>query len=203
MQITVNAPGARTIRDARPMIVDGSRVYVTLDTDGTASLHIGGRIVATKQVASISTREAQDWAVEYQAAANDWAEQQAQAAQDHMVAAEADADLDAKYADAVQSVRDAGALLVKQAEQLAQKGLANPGRYRHVNYAGKVVWIPASNPRHPAKAAVTLMAQAERMKLWTAQDEAGYQRYVSDCLADTDGWYSPISRDAWNATLGA
>ncbi|ALO79394.1 hypothetical protein [Streptomyces phage phiSAJS1] len=218
MQITVNQPGARTIRDSRPMIVECQRVYVTLDTDGTASLHIGGRIVATKQVASISTREAQDWAVEYLDAANDWAEQQAQAAQDHQAApvqtpdwdavAEAVqdpelAELAAKYGDAVAQVREAGALLAQEADKLAAKGAANPGRYRYVNSMGKVVFFGPSDPRHPANAAPVLKRQAARLMEWQPEDEAGYTRYVSDGLADTDGYFAPISRDAWKATLGA
>ena len=200
MQITVNAPGARTVADARPMIVDGQRVYVTLDTDGTASLMIGGRIVATKQVKSISTREAQDWAVEYLDAANDWAEQQAQAAQDHQAAADAD---DAKHADAVQQVRDAGALLAQQADQMDVKAAQNPGRYRYVNSMGKVVFFSPSDPRHPINAAKQLRRMAATLMTWTAQDEAAYGRYVDDGISATDGYYTPISRDAWKATLGA
>lgn len=199
MQITVNQPGARTIRDARPMIVDGQNVYVTVGA-GTASLHIGGRIVAEQAADDMSTTAAQEWAVSYladrdAAAAADWD------AVDVTAAPAADVD-EAKYADAVQSVRDAGALLDQHADKMRRN--AKPGRYRHVSQMdGRVRFFNDTDPRHPINAWKTLKAQAARLMAWTAQDEAGYSRYVSDGLADTDGHFAPISRDAWKGTLGA
>lgn len=180
MQITVNAPGARTIAEARPMILDGKRVYVTVG-GGTASLFIGGRIVAEQASEDMTAKAAQDWAISYVEAQ--------------------ETELEAQYAEAVQSVQDAGALLLKQADKLEAK--AQPGRYRHVGMRGKVTWLADTDPRHPLLAHRTLRQQALRLMAWSAKDEAGYARYVDNGLADTDGHFAPLSRDAWKGTLGA
>ncbi|QBZ73494.1 hypothetical protein SEA_MISCHIEF19_9 [Streptomyces phage Mischief19] len=213
MQITVNAPGAKTLADARPMMIDGQRVYVTVGA-GEAALHIGGRIVATREADDMSTVAAQQWAVEYTEAANYWAEQQHAEANEHRAAAEQWAEVDVTEQpapaveiteanrEAVQGVRDAGRLLAAEAVKMAAKGAANPGRYRYVNARGKVVFFGPADPRHPINAAKVLAENAARLADWSAADEAAYARYVDDGLSATDGYYAPISRAAWGATLG-
>ena len=63
-QITVNETGAKTLKDIRPMLVDGQNVYVVVG-DVTASLMFAGRVVAERPAAEItSSKDAQDWAVE-------------------------------------------------------------------------------------------------------------------------------------------
>lgn len=70
MQITVNETGAKTLTDARPMMIDGKNVYVVVDMD-TASLMVGGRVVAERAVGGHMTcAAAQRWAVEYRATMN-------------------------------------------------------------------------------------------------------------------------------------
>ena len=64
MQITVNEPGALTIRDARPMRIDGQPVYVVVG-ETTASLMVAGRIVAETAATGMSIAEAQTWAAGY------------------------------------------------------------------------------------------------------------------------------------------
>lgn len=60
--ITINARGARTIADARPLTFEGTQVYITTDGD-TAQLHLAGRIADERPATEInSTKDAQDWA---------------------------------------------------------------------------------------------------------------------------------------------
>lgn len=62
--LTINARGARTLTDAKPLMYDGQKVYVSLG-ETTASLHLAGRIVAERPVDEItSIMTAQDWAYE-------------------------------------------------------------------------------------------------------------------------------------------
>lgn len=68
--ITLNAPGARTLADARQWFIDGEGVYVT-QSEGQAELHIRGMIVDTRPVAEINMGEAQAWAIEWLAAESD------------------------------------------------------------------------------------------------------------------------------------
>lgn len=208
--ITINEPGARTLADARPMQIGGQNVYVVMDTDGTASLMVMGRIVATRQVQSISIAEAQAWAVEYRTAMDEQADAHWAEAMDHMVAdmaAEWDsvdvtegAPVDeSKYAEAVAQVRAHGALKLAQAEEAAAWGDAP---YKHRGTDGRVRTFTTSDPSHPARAAASYRRDAEILGAWTAKDEAAYSRYVSDGLADTDGWFAPLDRAAWKGTLG-
>lgn len=215
MQITVNEPGARTVRDSRPMQVDGQNVYVTLDSDGTASLHIGGRIVATKQVASISITEAQDWAVQVRderaadmdAAWGDWIEANHvdpielldELVADEEAVAEAVNPV-AVYAGAVEQVRAQAVELLAKAEAAEAHGDA-PYRFR--NSRGRMVTFHSNDPRHPSRAAASHRRDAERLATWTWQDEQAYGRYVDDGISATDGYFAPIGRAAWKATLGA
>ena len=216
MQITVNEPGARTIRDSRPMQVDGQNVYVVLDGDSsTASLMMGGRIVAARTVKSISITEAQDWAVrvrderaaDLDAAWGDWIEANHvdpielldELVADEEAVAEA-VNPAAVYAGAVEQVRAGAAELLAKAEAAEAHGDA-PYRFR--NGRGRMVTFHNSDPRHPSRAAASYRRDAERLAAWTWQDEQAYGRYVSDGIGDTDGYFAPIDRAAWKATLGA
>lgn len=193
MQITVNEPGARTINDSRRMLVEGQPVYVTVG-GGTASLIIGGRIVAEQDADTMSTTEAQGWAVRYLAAK---IEQDAPVA-DEAAVAEA-CDTEQVYAGAVASVRKQADELRQLADKLAAHGDA-PYRARNAN--GRMRTFHSSDPRHPVHAAASHRRSADLLAAWTATDEQGYGRYVSDGLADTDGYFAPIDRAAWKATIG-
>lgn len=218
MQITVNEPGARTIRDARPMQIDGQNVYVVLDGDSsTASLMVAGRIVATRTIKSISTTEAQTWAVEYRdgqaqaadldAAWGDWIEATHvdpiemldEMTADEDAVAEA-CDVDAVYAGAVESVRAKADELLAQAVTAEAHGDA-PYTFR--NGRGRKVTFTTGDPRHPSRAAKSYRADAEILAAWTATDEQGYGRYVSDGIGDTDGYFAPVDRAQWKRFLAA
>jgi hypothetical protein len=73
MQITVNETGAKTLNDSRPMQIAGQFVYVTMGA-GTASLIVGGRIVAERSADDMSTTEAQTWAADYRDSMNEVSE---------------------------------------------------------------------------------------------------------------------------------
>jgi hypothetical protein len=203
MQITVNEPGARTIRDSRPMQISGQNVYVVVG-GGTASLMVAGRIVAERAADDMSTTAAQDWAVSYRDAMNDWADEQTAAFADEITqvadeAAVAEAvNPDAVYAGAVEQVHGIAADLDRQADALEEHGW-KPLWKR--NSRGRRISILSSDPRHPMNAAKSLRKEAARLADWTAADEQGYSRYVSDGIGDTDGWFSPLDRAAWAATF--
>lgn len=174
MQITVNEPGARTIKDARPMRIDGHNVYVTL-ADGTASLIVAGQTVARREVDDISIAAAQAWAVGYR---------------------DGTADVKNGREEAARQVRESAAKLLEEASYLEAFG-TEP--YRHTLPNGRVVRFHSSDPRHPAQAAVTLRRRADVLAAWTAEDEAGYTQYVSDGVGSTDGYYAPLTRHAWKS----
>jgi len=64
MQITVAAKGARTIAQSRPLMFEGQNVYVTIDSEGFATLTLAGRVEATKRCTWMSAAAAQAWAYE-------------------------------------------------------------------------------------------------------------------------------------------
>lgn len=214
MQITVNETGARTLKDTRPMQIDGQNVYVTVG-GGTASLFIGGRIVAERKADDMSTKAAQDWAVQVRdervadldAAWGEWIEANhvdpvelldEQTADEDAVAEATDPA--AVYAGAVESVRAQAVELLAKAEAAEAHGDA-PYRFR--NSGGRMVTFTSSDPRHPSRAAASYRRDAERLAAWTWQDEQAYGRYVDDGISATDGYFAPIVRAAWKATLGA
>lgn len=211
MQITVNEPGARTIRDARPMQIDGQNVYVVLG-GGTASLMVAGRIVAERAATDMSTTEAQDWAVSYRdeqaadldAAWGEWIEDthvDPVELLDELVADEeavADAcNPAAVYAGAVEQVRAMADQMRAEADLYAAHG-EGPARI-----GTRQRKVTVDDPRHPARRATQMRRDADRLAVWTWQDEQAYGRYVSDGIGDTDGYFAPIDRAAWKATLGA
>jgi hypothetical protein len=214
MQITVNEPGARTIRDSRPMQVDGQNVYVVIG-GGTASLMMGGRIVAEQAATEMTAKAAQDWAVKVRderaadldTAWGEWIEDTHvdpielldELVADEEAVAEA-VDPAAVYAGAVEQVRAGAVELLAKAEAAEAHGDA-PYRFR--NSRGRMVTFHTSDPRHPVRAAVSYRRDAERLAAWTWQDEQAYGRYVSDGIGATDGYFAPIDRAAWKATLGA
>ncbi|MEU6595290.1 ParB/RepB/Spo0J family partition protein [Streptomyces sp. NPDC046881] len=58
--------------------------------------------------------------------------------------------------------------------------------------------------RHEAQIAEMCERAARRPEVErTAELDAAYRRYVDDGIADTDGWYCPLSFQAWATTLGA
>lgn len=217
MQITVNEPGALTIRDSRPMQVDGQNVYVVLDGDSsTASLMMGGRIVATRTISSISTKEAQDWAVQVRdeqaadldAAYGDWAEATHVDPAELLSGLVADeaavdeaCDPEQVYAGAVEMVRSWADGLLADAAGAEAHG-DGPYRFRS-SLNGRTVTFHNSDPRHPAQAAKSYRADAEILAAWTATDEQGYGRYVSDGIGDTDGYFAPVGRAQWKRFLAA
>lgn len=188
MQITVNETGARTLADARPMQIDGQNVYVIVG-GGTASLMVGGRIVAERTAAEMSTTEAQAWAVEYRngLVADETAVEEA-------------CNTEAVYAGAVEQVRPQAAELLAKAEAAEAFGDAP---YRCRNSLGRMVTFHNSDPRHPAQAAKIYRSDAEILAAWTDSDEQNYNRYFSDGIGDTDGYYLPESRAQWKRFLAA
>lgn len=184
MQITVNETGARTIAESRPMLIDGQNVYVVVDMD-TASLMVGGRIVAERAVGGhMTAAAAQRWAVEYRAG---------QVA-DEAAVAEA-VNPDAVHAAVVDAVHAKGAELAAHADALDESA-AKPF------YLRKRLLDP-SDPRHPAQAVGQFRRDAAILAAWTATDEVAYARYMDDGIGATDGYYAPLDRAYWKATIGA
>jgi hypothetical protein len=187
MMITVNETGARTLAEARPMRIAGQNVYVVVDA-GTASLMVSGRIVAERAADGMNTTEAQTWAADYRDAMNEDA--------DARTAAFAD-EITATVSPAVVQIRDAGQQLLVEADKLAAHG---EGDYRHRSALdGRMRTYHNADPRHPARAAVTLRTRAAVLMAWTDEDESGYGQYVSQGIGDTDGYYTPVARDSWKA----
>lgn len=178
--IRVNETGARTLTDARPMMIDGKSVFVTVD-GGTAQLHVGGVVVAEQAATRMSTREAQDMAVAYR---------EALAAP---AAPVVEAPATAAETAAVEAIRAEGAAKAAAAAEIV--ATATPVRFR--NFTGRMVTIVPSDPRHPSKAAAQDRLDGEALAAWTVRDERRYMQYVADGLADTDGHYVPMDRAAW------
>lgn len=189
---TLNAPSnSNRLADARQWFIDGKGVYVTISAE-VAELHIRGMIVAARPVAEInSATDAQDWAVEFLAAEaeamNEDADRQLAATIEHMDASE--------VSEAVAQVRADGARRIAQAAELAAQGDAP---VQIVTSQGRKITRYASDPRHPFRAAESARRAGERLSRWTQADEDAYGRYVSDGLADTDGYYAPLDRAAWS-----
>lgn len=189
MQITVNETGARTLADARPMRIDGQNVYVVVG-GGTASLMIGGRIVAERKADDMNTTEAQAWAVEYRDGGT---------VVDEAAVAEA-TDPNAVYAAAVAAVRSGAADLITKAEA---SGAHGDGDYKfRSSLNGRWITFTSSDPRHPSHAAKGYREDAAILAAWTVTDEMGYSRYVDEGIGATDGHYTPMGRAAWKATVG-
>lgn len=178
--IRVNETGARTLTDARPMLIDGQAVFVTVDA-GTAQLHVGGVVVAEQAAERLTTREAQAMAVEYR---------EALAAP---AAPVAEAPATAAEVATVETIRTEGAAQVAVAN--ATITTATPYRFR--NSRGRMVTLMPSDPRHPSQAARQIRLDGEALAAWTVRDERRYMQYVADGLADTDGHYVPMDRAAW------
>lgn len=197
MMITLNAPDARTLADARQWFVDGKGVYVTVSGD-VAELHLRGEIVATRPAAEITgTTAAQAWAVEYldaeTATMNAWADDQLAATIEHMDAVEADAP--------AAEIREQGAALLSEAAELEAQG-TEAVRYPRMRNGERRGWwtCEASDPRHPARRAAAVRRAGGVLAAWTAADEAAYRRYVGEGLSDTDGHFAPEDRAAWSLT---
>lgn len=185
MQITVNETGARTLADVRPMQINGQNVYVIVDTE-TASLVVEGRTVAERPAAEIVTaKDAQAWAVSYR---------------DHLAAVEEATNVDAVYAAAVEQVHAKAAEMDAEADKLEEHGFKP--LWKRSN-RGSRISILSSDPRHPMNAAKSLRKDALILAAWTAADEWGYSTYVIDGLGATDGYFAPLDRAAWKATLNA
>lgn len=184
IRITVNEPGTTTLADARPMVVNGEGVYVTIE-GGIASLHVDGGIATQMDADDMTTAQAQAWAVEY-------------LTKDIPSEPDMDAVNEALYGPAVKAVHATGAILATEALQLTAE--AKPGPYRYTLAIGRKVTIPESDPRHPLNLAYAKNLEADILSAWTSADESGYVRYVSDGLADTDGTFFPMGRASWKAT---
>ncbi|AMD42750.1 hypothetical protein SEA_XKCD426_9 [Streptomyces phage Xkcd426] len=193
--ITINARGARTLADARPLTYGGTGVYVTFDGE-MAQLHLAGRIVAERPAAEVeSTKAAQDWAYETIETAE-------QIVSETAPVADMDAVAEAVYAPAAQQVRESAADALAEAAELDARAEAELNR--------KSGCTDLRNPRHPQnraerirKGAEGKRRDAETLAAWTAMDELRYADYVSQGLGDTDGYFAPIDRCAWKRTLGA
>lgn len=188
--ISINARGARTIADAKPLIFDGQGVYVTNDGQN-AQLHLGGRVVAERPAAEVAAIvDAQDWAYEMIETAN-------------ALVAEPVAD-EAAVAEAVNPafVYDAAAAAVRQRaagmlNEIAILTAHGEGDHRRRNARGRMVTVPNTDPRHPARRAEQMRREAFVLANWSAKDEAAYARYVNEGIGDTDGHYAPLDRFGW------
>lgn len=177
MMITVTETGAKTLAEARPMQIDGQFVYVQVG-DGTASLNVGGRIVAEKDADEMSCLEAQTWAAEYRTSMND-----------------------GEIPLAVAAVRAQSEYLITKAEAAEAHG---EGDYKYRSeLSGRWVTFHNQDPRHPSRAAKSYRRDAQILAAWTVADESNYGQYVSQGIGDTDGHYAPLGRAAWKATIGA
>lgn len=178
--IRVNETGARTLTDARPMLINGQAVFVTVDA-GAAQLHVGGVVVAEQAAERLTTREAQDMAVAYRESLTAPA------------AAVAEAEATEAETAAVEAIRAEGAAQAAAADETITT--ATPYRFR--NSRGRMVTLMPSDPRHPSQAARQSRLDGEALAAWTVRDERRYMQYVTDGLGDTDGFYAPLDRAAW------
>lgn len=177
--ITINARGARTIADSKPLIAKGQMVYVVQGTE-TAALMIGGAIVAERPVSEITCiLDAQDWAYEVL---------------DAMTAEAAEGNADN---EAAAEIRAMAAPIAAEADKLEAEGTA-PVSYR--NSRGRKVTVTIDDPRHPARRAATLRTEAATLAAWTGADESAYREYVSRGIGDTDGFYAPLDRFGWKGS---
>jgi hypothetical protein len=181
--ITLNTPGARTVTEATPWIIDGEGVFVAT-TGETAQLIIGGRTVADRPAAEVETiAAAHGWAVEYLAA------------QDEQAAAELAGTIEhSDLTEAVVKVRAEGAEMLAEAERMAAHG---EGDYVFTRSNGRKGRLNLAHPAHPVNRAEWLRKAGQRLAAWTAEDEQAYGRYIADGLADTDGYYAPQAREYW------
>lgn len=195
IRITVNEPGTTTLADARPMVVNGEGVYVTIE-GGIASLHVDGAIAAQMDADDMTITEAQAWAVEYRNAMNEMDAAACEEALDRMVEAW---DREKVYVNAALTVREDGAAMRQEADRMAADTPAGPYRY-YSQARDKFITYPAHDPRHPLNAAKTMKRDADVLMAWTAADEMGYMAYISDGVADTDGYFIPLLRESWKTS---
>lgn len=194
--ITINTRGAKTLTDARPLVYGGQNVYVTTDGE-MAQLHLAGRIVAERPAAEVeSIKAAQDWAYETIETAEQLMSETVAAQTPDM-----DAVAEAVYAPAATQVRETAAEKLAEADRQDARAAAEAARPSKAD---------ERNPRHPKHKAARIQKWADHLRkeavvlaAWTAQDEMAYNDYVSQGLGGTDGYFAPIERTAWKATLGA
>lgn len=182
---------------------DGALVNLTLQgqviradvyADGAYTVWAGFESVATGQLDGTEgplmvffAAEAMVWSYGIDADREDNAAAELAATIEHVDASE--------VSEAVAQVRDFGAKMVAQAAELAAQGDAP---VQIVTSRGRKITRYASDPRHPFRAAESLRRGGQRLLAWTQADEDTYGRYVSDGLADTDGYYAPLDRAAWS-----
>ena len=197
--ITINTPGAKTLATATAWKIDGQGVYVLFSGE-TAELHIRGRKVADRPAAEIiGANDAQDWAVEYLAAEAEQADEIA-AEFEAAITAEAAPVAEGKYDLAVSQMQARGAEMIAEAVRLEAFGTGTHRRPRKVNGEQRGwVKVGVNDPSHPARKAETLRRDAALLATWTGEAEAAYSRYVDNGISGTDGWYAPLSREAWAA----
>lgn len=188
MQITVNETGARTLAETRPMQIDGQNVYVTIG-ENTASLMVGGRIVAEKPATEIANAtDAQGWAVEYRV--------QAEAP----VAEEPVAELDAEEVLVLGRMKAKAEALIATAVELEAHGWVPQ---KKINAYGRKITRSITDGCHPMNVAASHRKDAALLMAWTMEDEKGYSRHVDNGISATDGYYAPIDRASWKAIFGA
>lgn len=177
-------PGARTVADAKPLYIGGKQVSAVVDTDGGYSVFVGSVVVAYGQLDGTEKGLAGLFAEIALEATTPALEIVADLAADQDAVTEA-----LGYSEAVTSVRAAGAEIAAQADAV---DVTTPVRYR-----GREV--PTDFPTHPVQRAACLRREADILMAWTNEDETNYKRYISEGLADTDGYYAPVKRSAWKS----
>lgn len=183
------------------LTVQGLAVRADVDVDGSFTVFageemiVGGTLDGTEgDLMVFFTAEALIWSAGIDLALTENAEAELAEFMDHV------AEVAAESAE-LSMVHERGAALLQQAAEMEAEG-AEPvlvPRSRNGQITG---WreIGQDDPRHPAAAAAIVRRNGERLVRWNHQDESEYNRYVSDGQADTDGWFAPLTREAWAAT---
>ena len=167
-------PGATTLKDSSDLYINGQRVSAMVDEDGGYSVFVGTKIVAYGELNGTEGELMMFFAAKALVATTE-------------VETET-------ISETVKNIRSEADVLHVEADAL---DVTTP----LIDRRGRVV--PVTAPWHNAYRAAILRSNAAILAAWTDADESGYKQYISDGLADTDGYYTPIDRASWKATTSA
>jgi hypothetical protein len=183
------------------LTVHGLVVRADVDVDGGFTVYAGDETVSTGMLNGSEgdlmvffTGEALVWSYGVEQDKNEQSDADLAAVIEHVDAVET-------VSDAVAEIREQGAAMLIQADWLQAQG-TEPVRFPRMidgEQRGFFTWR-ASDPRHPSRRYAAVRRNGERLAAWTQADEDAYGQYVSDGLADTDGWFAPMTREAWAIT---
>lgn len=184
------APGAESLRNVRPLRLQGEVISATVGPRGewtvfagTTKIHEGDELPGDSNPMTFFAAVAEVWSAKIDHERNE------QAAADVAAFAE-----EITVSDAVRSVRARGARLSEKAARLDEHG-DGPIVVMVGTTLGRKVF--SDNPRHPKQRAARLRKDAAVLTAWTQADEDSYMQYVEDGQSAPGYDFEPLPRETW------